>query len=187
MMTMLHAASRPVRALFLAGLALAGCGHAAASPGSANEPTSGTEAPDTAVVDQGPVLVLGRAFTAGQIEIGADGTIGGGVLGRMDADGTLRRADGTVCAHIARDGTFHIEPPSRLHDIQTFRIEGDTLIALHAEHAPEVVATVVDGGLALDGRPVAIAGLTPEYHRTVLAAFALMLIAMEESGPMQMF
>lgn len=166
-------------ALFLASLAVA-CG--SASPPAA-EPEAAAPAPTTEPAVQ-PVLVLGVGLRAARFELLADGTVRDGVSvwGRLEVDGTLRRADGSVCARVARSGAIVFEPRAGAarSDLSLY-IEGRDLVMVE-DGEPHVVMSVDGGDLVHDGRRDTVPGLTPERHRAMLAAHALFFMVLFFDG-----
>jgi hypothetical protein len=169
----------------IGAIALAACGGAAATAPDRAPGAAAIEAPTEART--APVLTLGRELETPRFRILPDGTLrdGDDVFGRLEADGTLRRGDGSACLRVDPDGALAHVPPSRArndHGIG-FRIDGDALF-MTENGRTERIMEIADGTLVVELERNPIAGLTPEYHRTVLAAYALyFMMALAEGEP----
>lgn len=175
-MTLSRSYTRPMRALAL-GLALAACGSTA---------TSTTLAPAAAGTVPSDALVLGLRMNFGRFDVLEDGTITDGTetMGRVGADGSLYRADGSLAARVGADGTITLEPPVLVEDDPSFglRIDGDSLV-LTEDGEPHVVASITADEMVVgSGPPRHVDGLTPERHRALLACHAVLVLALAESA-----
>lgn len=170
-------------------LSVAGCGGPPAATAASESPTSGAEVADTGAATPveavGPVLTLGVRLSAGQYVIMESGALmfGSNLFGTLEADGTLRREDGSVLARVARDGTIAIESPDRAQGSSLVaRIEGDSLVVVEGHHEPVTVAAIENGTLLRGSVREPVEGLTPDLYRTMLAAHAMMLLMLSESS-----
>jgi hypothetical protein len=167
--------------VMLVSCVLAACGGSTARPSSEATAATSNDPPPRAV------LVLGVRLDASQFSVLPDGevvTSGGDHLGRIERDGTLRRADDTVLARLGSDGTFTLDDPSRVHDagFAGMRIDGGRLLGLSTDTEPTVIVEVHGGQLVDHRTTVPIAGLTAANERTFLALYADVLLQLAEGN-----
>ena len=181
---MTRALHGPSTRLLISCLALAcACGGATReTPAASTDPvaTRASEADPT-------VLRIGGEARAGGIRLLGDGTVRGDdfVFGRVAADGTLYRPNGSVCARVARDGTITLADPGRADPaFGGMRIEDDALWMV-ADGQTMELARIVDGALVTRGERQPIEGLNPDNHLAVLAARALFMLVAAVERPVR--
>ena len=120
-----------------------------------------------------PVLRIDLELNTGRFTVRPDGVVvddNQTPWGRIDADGTLYRQDGSVFARVGRDGSITLDDPSRVTDASFggARIVGDALRFI--EQGVDQEYEHVEGDvLVREDQRLIVPGLTPDRVRTVLA------------------